>query len=211
MTTHAAESHAMPANGAREPALTADREKGLRAEITFLQEQVRLQEKQIQDLKSLALLDPLTELPNRRAFEQMLDQSLAEYRRYQREGALVVIDVNGFKQVNDTLGHQAGDALLKHITSLLKEHTRQSDFVARVGGDEFAIILKEMESRNLAIKLKQLAMVVSSTPCRLGSRDIAVSISLGACTFSQTQDSSTLYAYADAAMYRDKHATPEHV
>ena len=109
-----------------------------------------LLEDQIQHNKYLALHDELTGLPNRRLFLDRLALSLERARRMESKAALLVIDLNHFKQVNDSLGHHAGDVLLKKVSSIFSSRVRRSDTVARTGGDEFSLILEEPTNRSNA-------------------------------------------------------------
>ncbi|MEI8206252.1 MAG: GGDEF domain-containing protein [Kiritimatiellales bacterium] len=100
-------------------------------------------------LAEQAVRDPLTGLYNRRIFDEALAQNIEAARRYGRELSLVLFDLDGFKRVNDTLGHQAGDEVLKFFAKLLQETARKADVVCRIGGDEFAVILPETGLSNV--------------------------------------------------------------
>lgn len=184
--------------------MTQDDIVKLISEVNSLRSQLKHQMKTINRLKQQALHDPLTKLPNRRSFEEELDKSLAFHARYGRMGALMVIDANDFKTINDSLGHMAGDAVLCHIANLLKQHTRLTDVVARVGGDEFCLILREVSDEEAKEKAERLARLIASAPCSFDGREIYISVSVGACGFGEAKNKADLFQKADSAMYDDK-------
>lgn len=177
------------------------------SELNYLKKQLRTQSDVIARLKQEAHHDPLTQLPNRRLFERELDKALAYFNRYRRIGTVLIIDANSFKAINDSLGHLAGDAVLKHIANLLKKHTRSADTVARIGGDEFAIIMREAGSERAFEKAKQLADIIAQTPCTYEGREIYTSVSIGGCSFADAETKRDLMHKADSAMYHSKNNT----
>lgn len=178
-------------------------QKQLIQELTRLREEVARQEKTINTLQTQATYDALTGLLNRRGFEYALHEALALYRRYKREGAVLMLDLNDFKAINDTLGHMAGDAVLRHVAYVLENHVRDSDVVARLGGDEFVIILREAGPSEVLLKKAELEAVLRTSPCNYDGREVVVSASIGACAF-QNESSATLLHLADMEMYRHK-------
>tara|TARA_R110000868_G_scaffold190862_1_gene434880 strand:- start:183025 stop:183654 length:630 start_codon:yes stop_codon:yes gene_type:complete len=178
--------------------------KQLVDEISTLRSMLEAQEDKIQDLKKQALEDPLTGLSNRRAFETELKSALSFYKRYNRSGAVLLIDVDAFKGINDSLGHLAGDALLKHLATVLKSHIRDTDFVARIGGDEFCIILREVTAAEAQLKIAELEAAMSVSPCTYEGKDIYMSISIGSCLFKSANSKEELMAKADRSMYAQK-------
>lgn len=177
------------------------------SELNYLKKQLRTQSDVIARLKQEAHHDPLTKLPNRRLFERELDKALAYFNRYRRTGTVLIVDANSFKAINDSLGHLAGDAVLKHIAQLLKKHTRSADTVARIGGDEFAIIMREAGSHKAFDKAKKLAEIVAGTPCTYEGREIYTSVSIGGCSFADAETKRDLMHKADSAMYHSKNNT----
>lgn len=184
--------------------LTRETVKRLLLKMDSLKRQIRLQEDLISGLKQQARRDSLTGALNRRAFEHELSSALSLFRRYNHNGALLLIDVNDFKTINDTLGHLAGDAILKHIVDVLIRNTRDTDLVCRIGGDEFCIIMKEMSAKNSERKLEELMDIIASTPCVYEGRDIYISVSIGSCAFAQADNKADLMAKADTQMYSRK-------
>ena len=113
----------------------------LAAEVERLERELAAARTQMAELAARAEIDPLTEILNRRGFERELKRSLAHAKRYGTSAALVYLDLDGFKPINDRHGHAAGDAVLKAVAMVLARHVRASDVVARLGGDEFAVLL----------------------------------------------------------------------
>lgn len=173
-------------------------------EISALRAQIEIQDAKIMSLKRQALEDPLTGLSNRRAFETELKGALSFYKRYSRNGAVLLIDVDAFKGINDSLGHLAGDVLLKHIAQVLKNHVRDTDFVARIGGDEFCIILREVSANEAQHKIEELNEAMSVSPCSIDGKDIHISVSIGSCQFRSAKDKNELMDKADRSMYAQK-------
>jgi len=184
--------------------------KQLMLEINQLKKKLAKQEGVIQKLGRQALEDPLTGLANRRAFDRALNRAIANYKRYNHIGAILLIDINQFKSINDSLGHLAGDAILQHIASILEIHTRNTDFIARIGGDEFCVILKEAKSLDANLKAAELEAAIAHTPCWHDGHEIHTSVSIGTCSFNESAHIVTLMEKADAAMYLQKRSEDEH-
>ena len=152
-----------------------------------------------------ALHDPLTGLPNRVLFTDRLEQSLERSRRHTDAlAAVLFIDVDHFKQVNDTLGHQAGDDLLVGVAARLREAVRPADTVARFGGDEFGLLLEEISSERVAIATAERIAAGFARPLVLDSGSQFVTVSIGIALADGQQDAQALLRDADAAMYRAK-------
>lgn len=160
-----------------------------------------------QQLEHLAHHDPLTGIPNRRQFELVAQQALAHARRFYGHGALLFIDLDGFKSVNDGYGHQIGDTLLQEVTAQLSKRLRRSDFIARLGGDEFAIIALEPKAVSEIDAFAQEIIAIISSASRVVVPDCEVSASIGIARFgAHGPDIATLMRRADDAMYRAKAA-----
>ncbi len=148
--------------------------------------------------------DSLTELPNRVLFYDRISNALAQYRRYKRPFALLYMDLNGFKQVNDRLGHNAGDQLLYQVARRLAERVRAADTLARLAGDEFAVIATECDGASAEVLANKLRSVFT-TPFNLDGKPVNIDTSVGiALCPDDAQDADTLVKAADRAMYRDK-------
>lgn len=160
-----------------------------------LEEQIRYQ----------ATHDYLTGLPNRYLFSDRFSQALAQARRKNRKVALLFIDLDNFKTVNDTYGHEAGDDLLKEASERLRKVFREMDTVCRLGGDEFTVILPETGGRDDVERVAERLMEIFDIPFTVGSRDILLQISVGISIFPDDgDDDQTLLKKADLAMYRTK-------
>ena len=169
-----------------------------------------LLEDQIEHNKYLALHDELTGLPNRRLFLDRLALSLERARRMESKAALLVIDLNHFKQVNDTLGHHAGDLLLKKVSSIFQSRVRRSDTVARTGGDEFSLILEEPTNRSNAKWVAKSLMEMLDQPLQVGNHTLKVGASIGVAVFpDDAADIEALCIAADLRMYDDKNVSRE--
>jgi diguanylate cyclase (GGDEF)-like protein len=164
-------------------------------------------ENQIEHNKFLALHDELTGLPNRRLFQDRLASALERARRTGAQTALLLVDLDHFKEVNDTLGHHAGDQLLKHAAAVFSRRVRRSDTVARTGGDEFSLILEEPTCRAEALSVSDSLMQLLREPLQLGARSVQISASIGVAVFPEdAHDMESLCIAADLRMYSQKHA-----
>jgi PAS domain S-box-containing protein len=181
------------------------------------------------ELERLSHHDSLTGLFNRRRFEEELRRQLAYTRRHGSGGALLVIDVDRFKQINDSLGHPAGDRALRHVAGLLRDNLRGSDViardpdlpaasdpassnpeavVARLGGDEFVVLLPEVDEQGAWAAAERLAATVRDSPLRVDGHDVRLEISVGVALFDEhgRPGEQDLLAAADGAMYVAKAA-----
>ena len=153
----------------------------------------------------LAYHDPLTGLSNRQLFMDRFGAALSRARRSGEHVALLFVDLDRFKQINDTLGHNAGDAVLRHIAERLVSCVREGDTVARLGGDEFAIVLEGIQrSKDVAI-VAEKALTALNTPIKVEERNLHVTASVGIAVYPEDGDNiSVLMQNADGAMYRVK-------
>ncbi|MBU3004600.1 sensor domain-containing protein [Paraglaciecola arctica] len=158
-----------------------------------------------QQLRDMAEKDPLTGLSNRASFFDRLDHAL---QRVERHGslALLALDLDGFKHINDTLGHDVGDFILTEVANRLRNSVRREDTVCRVGGDEFLIIIEGLEDASIVAYLAEKILNTLREPCQLGSKEIFISTSIG-ISFSvsgRNTNSKNLLKQADLALYRAK-------
>jgi diguanylate cyclase (GGDEF)-like protein len=153
------------------------------------------------------LHDPLTGLANRQLFIERAEQALARVKRSDRSLAVLFIDLDRFKQVNDSMGHAAGDQLLVEASSRLRELVRQSDDVARFGGDEFAVLCEDLDNEDGAVTIADRVLSMLDEPFSLGKRDVSVGASIGiAFSTDGAKTAEAILQDADAAMYRAKDA-----
>jgi diguanylate cyclase (GGDEF)-like protein len=165
-----------------------------------------LLEEQIEHNKYLALHDELTGLPNRRLFQDRLSSALERARRTGSHTALLLIDLDHFKQVNDTLGHHVGDQLLKRVGAVFTDRVRRSDTVARTGGDEFSVILDDPISRADAERVGASLIDMLCEPFEMGDQTLRIGASIGIAFFPEdAADGEGLCIAADLRMYDFKH------
>ena len=171
-----------------------------------------LLENQIEDNKYLALHDELTGLPNRRLFQDRLSGALDRARRSGAQVALMLVDLNDFKRVNDTVGHHVGDHLLKHVGELFTGRVRRSDTVARTGGDEFSVILEEPMTRADAVRVGKTLTSLLDNPLEVDGNNICVGASIGIAVFpDDAHDAESLCIAADRRMYAGKNAAKANI
>ena len=179
-----------------------------RANWQLAQSRIREGETKLAHARSveyLAFHDGLTKLPNRSLFSKLLGQSISEARRYDRTLAVAFLDLDRFKQINDTLGHEAGDHLLQEVASRLERCVRESDTVARLGGDEFVVLLPQLDDGKYAATVAQKILSAIAIPFTLIGYEFRVTASIGISVYPQDGlDEQTLTKNADIAMYQAK-------
>ncbi len=168
-----------------------------------------LAEKKLRDnetrLKHLAHHDTLTNLPNRMMFKDRLQQAMAKAKRSGQEVAIVFLDLDRFKKINDSLGHEIGDRLLQQVASRLKTCVRESDTVARLGGDEFVLILEDVKETGHVVGVAQKILSALTQPFSINGYQLYVTTSIGISLFpTDGEEASALMKCADIAMYRVK-------
>jgi diguanylate cyclase (GGDEF)-like protein len=176
----------------------------LEAEVHGLRQELEQARRQIAELEDLADRDALTPLLNRRAFVRELARVLSFAERYGLTGSLLYFDVNGLKQINDGLGHAAGDAVLSHIARILSGLVRDTDVVGRLGGDEFGVILAQSDGVAAAAKARELARAIQAEPVVHDGRAMRVRVAFGVHSFAAGERAKEALAAADRAMYLRK-------
>jgi diguanylate cyclase (GGDEF)-like protein len=156
------------------------------------------------ELERLANEDSLTPISNRRAFLRDLARMIGYVERYGAACSLLYFDLNGLKAINDGFGHAAGDAALIHVAEMLLSHTRSSDVVGRLGGDEFGVLLTRADEAVALAKAEQLADVVARTPLVSKGQTIPISVACGAHRLAAGEEPQVALAAVDRAMYRQK-------
>ncbi|MBC7217619.1 MAG: diguanylate cyclase [Candidatus Caldatribacterium sp.] len=175
----------------------------LRRYVKELEEKTKKLEELATELERLAFFDPLTGIPNRRAFDQRLNEMEANYLRYKTPYALIVIDIDHFKLYNDAFGHHKGDELLRLLAGLFSASIRGGDFVARFGGEEFVVLCfgaNEEGAKKIAERLRE-EVEERSFPHPQSPTARVVTISCGACGRENATSATTLFTYADRALY----------
>ncbi len=176
----------------------------LRAEIERLKAELVQAEWKIAELEARADIDPLLGILNRRGFARDLTRSLAYVNRYGTDAVLVIIDLDGFKAVNDRNGHAAGDALLVAIASTLRAHVRASDVVARLGGDEFAVLMWHVTEEQALAKAHELEGLIGAVEVVHRGEPLCVGASAGTVRLAGDADAAHIIDTADRAMYARK-------
>jgi diguanylate cyclase (GGDEF)-like protein len=183
----------------------------LLAEIERLKVDLLAAEWKIAALEARADVDPLLDIHNRRGFERELKRSLAYVARYGTDAALIYLDLDGFKTVNDGHGHAAGDALLKQVARVLTGNVRASDIVARLGGDEFAVLMWNLNPEHATAKARELETKIAASTLVYGEARIAVGASAGVVALRADNTAAQTLDAADQAMYarkRGRHMRP---
>ncbi len=168
--------------------------------------EVRRDYRQAQErIQYLAYFDPLTDLPNRTLFTDRLQQAMLVGRREKQRFALMVMDLDRFKDINDASGHHTGDRVLQQATTRLKACVRESDTVARMGGDEFAILLPTASHLDSATVAARKILEAFTKPFQVGDRNFEIGASLGIALFPEhSNETDMLMRAADTAMYEAK-------
>lgn len=176
------------------------------AEIGRLRAQIAQLESRVEQLDVLAHQDTLVSLPNRRGFMRELERLVDRARRYEESSALLYVDLDGLKMINDTFGHKAGDEALIQVAQLLVGGLRRSDFVARIGGDEFAILLSHTDEANAHETAGRLVDLIADCDFMHEGDALPLSVAIGVATIGAEDDPDSIMARADEEMYRRKAA-----
>jgi diguanylate cyclase (GGDEF)-like protein len=185
--------------------VTAD-PKALVAEISRLRGEVARLETRVEELDRLANMDPLVPVANRRGLIVQLDMMIARHERHGTPAALLFVDVDGLKTLNDTFGHAAGDAALIYLTEMMVSAVRQTDLVARIGGDEFAVLLDHADEASACEAAARLADRVAGCEFCFEGTCLPLSIAIGFTPVQQGDSPEAVMGRADEAMYRQKDA-----
>ncbi len=177
---------------------------GLMDEVDSLRRELQAARGKISELEELADKDPLMPVANRRAFVREMSRMMSYTERYGVPSSLVFFDVNGLKQINDTMGHAAGDKALLSVATTLGENVRDTDVVGRIGGDEFGVILAQADEDVAREKAQQLVDAIRAKPVDIDGIIMHVDVAHGVFPFGRGDDASTALAEADRRMYRRK-------
>ncbi|NOT85801.1 MAG: diguanylate cyclase [Methylococcaceae bacterium] len=148
--------------------------------------------------------DTLTNLPNRRAYEEAISIEIARWQRYQSPLSLAIWDIDLFKKINDTYGHKAGDHTLVHIATLLPQHCRKTDFIARFGGEEFVMLLPNTTEQSALILANKIRKLIEQSSISASDEKISITISCGISQFHANDTEERVFERADKALYHAK-------
>ena len=175
-------------------------------EISLLRGKVARLQERVAQLDQLAHQDSLINLPNRRGFMRELERLIARVDRYGINAAMLFVDVDGLKMINDTLGHRAGDEALIQVANLLSKGVRHSDVVARIGGDEFGILLESSDADAAHETAARLIEQISSCEVLHDGEALPLSVAIGVGMIDALDTAEAVMERADEAMYRRKAA-----
>ena len=175
-------------------------------EISRLRAHVAQLEARVGELDQLAHQDALVDLPNRRGFMRELERLVDQAKRYGEPSAMLFVDLDGLKMINDTFGHKAGDGSLIQVAELLVGGVRRSDVVARIGGDEFGILLAHADEANAHETAARLTDLISDCDFMHDGDALPLSVAIGVAMLNPADDPETIMARADEEMYRRKAA-----
>jgi diguanylate cyclase (GGDEF)-like protein len=178
----------------------------LSAEVKRLRAQVADLQARVEHLDCLAHQDSLIDLPNRRGFMRALERLCDRVRRYDEKVAMLFVDLDGLKLINDTFGHPAGDEALIQVARLLSDGVRKSDLVARLGGDEFGILLGHADEASAHETAARLVDLIADCDFEHDGAALPLSVAIGVATLGAEDDPATIMARADEEMYRRKAA-----
>ncbi|MFZ0807155.1 MAG: GGDEF domain-containing protein [Candidatus Sulfotelmatobacter sp.] len=163
-------------------------------------------EKRVRELETLAFRDALTGLPTRRFLEMKLEQGLQEHRTFSRLYGLLMFDLDNFKRVNDTYGHEMGDAILKAVAETLMQGLRPVDIVGRWGGEEFLVLMPDLDAVRLGDLADRCRVLISQSHVPNGTSHVSVTASIGATVLSASDSPKSALARVDELMYQSKHS-----
>jgi len=158
----------------------------------------------IQQLQKSAFIDPLTQVPNRRYLEQKLEESLDEFKKLGKNSGFIFLDIDNFKHVNDTFGHLAGDKILKAVAQTILSNIKPHDVVGRFGGEEFAVILKDVNEESLKKIASKLSTLIKTSSVYDEGHEISVTVSMGLTLPKESDTKESIIERADSLMYKAK-------
>ena len=177
----------------------------LMGRVQTVENEAKQTKQQLEEQRYRATHDSLTELPNREAFTERAYHEMQRFKRYQRPLTFAVCDIDYFKRINDTYGHQAGDKVLKIIAKIMAKRLREVDFIARFGGEEFVLIMPETGTEQALSVLDKIRLAVADTPFRFKEQPVHISVSFGLAQFLTDDDKvETVFERADKALYQAK-------
>lgn len=180
--------------------------------VCFLAYRTTTELKRMGELEQESITDPLMGIFNRRFLDRRLQEELIRAKRHELELAILILDIDNFKRVNDTWGHQNGDIVLRHLARLLLDALRQTDLLARYGGEEFVVVLPHTTKQDASVLAERLRQLVEASPVvldghQMGQQELQVTVSIGiSCFLAEDDTPCTILERADKALYQAKQA-----
>ncbi|MBL0628393.1 sensor domain-containing diguanylate cyclase [Aeromonas jandaei] len=197
---------------------TAARERHLLTRLSTMESKLRLMKEETAEYKKRLtiqkhklFLDSLTQVHNRAALDERLEQEYKRWLRYRTPLCMAIIDIDHFKNINDNYGHMAGDKALKVVAKALQSALRDTDFIARFGGEEFVVLLPNINPDKFQKPLETLRQTIKSIPFRFRDTKVEITISIGATLFKEGDNPSDVFERADKALYHSKHTGRDQV
>ncbi|MGN6155701.1 MAG: GGDEF domain-containing protein [Sphingomicrobium sp.] len=176
------------------------------AEIERLREKIAGLEERVRLLDALAHQDPMLPVPNRRGFMRELEALIGRVSRYGESAAMLFVDIDGLKRINDSFGHKAGDEALVQVACVLTNGVRKSDCVARLGGDEFGILLAHATEESARETAERLALLIEEHESHCDGNRLPLGVAIGVTVIGANDSAESVISRADRAMYREKSA-----
>lgn len=183
----------------------------LRVELNKLNKETESYKERLFEQQKLNLLDTLTQLPNRAALQERMDVEYRNHKRTQQPLWVAVVDIDHFKSINDNFGHSTGDRALQVIAMALKNSLRETEFVARFGGEEFVFLLPNINNNDIRPLLNRVREKIKSIPFKFKNEQIMVTVSIGAAQIMDNELITETFERADAALYKAKHESRDRV
>jgi diguanylate cyclase len=176
----------------------------LSEKIKIMEDEAQKNHTTLEQHRYKSLHDPLTELPNREAYNERADTEVLRWQRYQRPLTIAIIDIDHFKKINDSFGHQAGDRVIKVIGRSIARRLREVDFFCRYGGEEFVALMPETDVDSARVMLEKVREAIAKAAFNYKNQPVSISISIGMTEFREGDNLATAFERADKALYRAK-------
>ncbi|MEG1039078.1 MAG: diguanylate cyclase [Pseudomonas sp.] len=183
----------------------ANRLQGLAERVASMEQEAMGYREHLEEQRQKALIDPLTGLPNRAAWSERVDQEVLEWQENGGHLLMAILDLDHFKRINDSYGHQAGDKVLKIVASVLRKRLRSRDFIARFGGEEFVLLIPQTAMAAGCQLAESLRAAIEACPFHFKGERVTITLSIGISAFRSGERSEVVLKRADEALYRAKH------
>lgn len=180
------------------------RNQDLQQRLSLMEQESAELRQQIDDNRKKLMFDALTKVRNRLAYDELIEQEFARFARYKEVFSYALFDIDHFKRINDNYGHHAGDNALRLVAAMMNKHIRKTDFLCRIGGEEFAMILPKTTRDQATPVIEQIRAAVGEAVFHYQGQQVTISLSAGLTESSAKDDSTSLYQRADKALYAAK-------